>query len=138
MKKRGQDQRKGTQNAPGLSRFLDSLDPAEERAGETSMEGNTLVQEDFLDEAADQTLVDQDDRFLRSDDIRFKDFSDEEIWLFNKLSRRGTEPLLPASWQLDFGSFPDDLFSPNEKAVFITNLNTNIVHGESLSFYILQ
>ena len=135
--KRVQDQHANNWNVPILNKFLDSLDQAEGHPGESCLEGDTLVHQERLDDPASNTLVniedegglEHDDRFLDPDDVRFQDFSAEEIWLFNKLSRRGMEPLLPAAWQLDFDSFPDDLFSEDENEAFISNVNTTVTEA---------
>jgi hypothetical protein len=41
-----------------------------------------------------------------------EDFSPRLWQLFNRIQRRGTEPLFPADWQLDFLNMPPSLFHP--------------------------
>lgn len=45
-------------------------------------------------------------------------FSADEVTLFQRIRRRGLEPLMPAHWQVDFATMPDNLFQdPGEQAV---------------------
>ena len=90
----------------------------------TDHHDESLVKIDFKE------YIPKTDRFIRYSDPKYKSWASEEIWLFNKLSRRGYEPLLRLEWQLDFLSFPDNLFSKDEELVHIKNLNTNISEGE--------
>ena len=96
----------------------------------------TLV-EDYEDEdkAANtkRALKDFNDRYLDYNDPRIKEWTDEEIWLFNKLQKRGAEPLLISTWTLDFSTFPDQLFSQDENQVFINNIHTSSGHGRQLA-----
>ena len=90
----------------------------------TKYHDKSLVKIDF------EEYVPDSDRFIQYTDPKFKAWASEEIWLFNKLSKRGYEPLMRLNWQLDFLSFPDNLFTKNEKLVHIGNLNTNISEGK--------
>ena len=95
----------------------------------------TLV-EDYEDEDkaanTERALKDVKDRYLDYNDPRIKEWTDEEIWLFNKLQMRGAEPLLISTWTLDFSTFPDQLFSQDENQVFINNIHTSSGHGRQL------
>ena len=62
----------------------------------TASHNNTLVNIDFGQQ------IHRSDRFIRYNDRKYKDWASEEIWLFNKLSKRGEEPLLRTEWQQDF------------------------------------
>ena len=96
----------------------------------------TLV-EDYEDEdkAANtkRALKDVNDRYLDYTDPRIKEWTNEEIWLFNKLQKRGAEPLLISTWTRDFSTFPDQLFSQDENQVFINNIHTSSGHGRQLA-----
>ena len=65
----------------------------------------------------------------QSTDPDKKELTTDEWWLFDKINRRGTEPLLPLSWQLDFPSLPDDLFSEQEVVCFINSKSGNLYSG---------
>ncbi|KAL9102966.1 MAG: hypothetical protein Q9163_001953 [Psora crenata] len=93
---------------------------------------NTLVNEDTVNDEINER-TDINDRFLDYNDPRVKEWSVEEVWMFNKLSMRGFEPLLSEEWQWDFPSFPDPLFTKDESLVFINNLNTSITDGKILT-----
>lgn len=47
------------------------------------------------------------------------DWTAAEIELFERLSMRGFEPLLPGTWRMDFKTIPDPLFTDNDEEVFI-------------------
>ena len=93
----------------------------------------TLVEDYEEEDKAENTkraLKDVNDRYLDYSDPRIKEWTGEEIWLFNKLQNRGAEPLLISTWTLDFPTFPDQLFSKDEDQVFIKNIHTSVSRGE--------
>ena len=85
-------------------------------------------EEDFVVKKA-QRLEDYHDRNVSSNDPRIKEWTDEEIWLFNKLNKRGQEPLLLHTWTMDFSTFPAILFTTDPKQVFINNTHGPIYNG---------
>ncbi|KAI4250883.1 MAG: hypothetical protein L6R35_007621, partial [Caloplaca aegaea] len=48
-----------------------------------------------------------------------KTWSKDEVWLFHKLNMRGFEPLLPDTWDFEFVTLPNNLFSDNDAKVLI-------------------
>ncbi|KAH0605514.1 uncharacterized protein H6S33_004736 [Morchella sextelata] len=54
-----------------------------------------------------------------TDELRREGFSNDEATLFQRIRRRGLEPLMPAHWQVDFATMPDNLFQqgPDDSAV---------------------
>ena len=63
------------------------------------------------------------------------DWSQTEVDLFNKLNMRGFEPLLPKTWQMDFKTVPEGLFSLKDEEVFINSICGKDFRGElSLTF----
>lgn len=46
-------------------------------------------------------------------------FSFQEAELFQHIRKRGLEPLMPAHWQVDFNTMPDNLFSEPEDPAYI-------------------
>ena len=66
------------------------------------------------------------------------DWSQTEIGLFNKLNMRGFEPLLPKTWQMDFKTVPEGLFSLKDEAVFINSISGKDFRGELGHTYIFQ
>ena len=80
------------------------------------------------------------DRYLDYDDPRVQDWTEEERWLFTKLTNRGYEPLLHATWILDYPTFPELLFTDDESRVYINNIHGSIgrgTHYEPASSYVL-
>ena len=59
------------------------------------------------------------------DDARIQEWTEEERWLFAKLTFRGHEPLLHNTWIMDYATFPDQLFTNDEKQVYINNIHTS-------------
>lgn len=94
----------------------------------------TMVVEDYDEDIKDAgcTLTANKEKTPRRDDPAFKDWSTEEIWMFNKLANRGLEPLMKESWTFDFPSFPDYLFTRDPKKAFIDNIHTSDYHGKPL------
>ena len=74
------------------------------------------------------------DRYLDYDDPRVQDWTEEERWLFTKLTNRGYEPLLHTTWILDYPTFPDQLFTSDESRVYINNIHGSI--GRGTRYYI--
>jgi cell fate (sporulation/competence/biofilm development) regulator YlbF (YheA/YmcA/DUF963 family) len=50
----------------------------------------------------------------------------DEIFLFERMSMRGFEQLLPAAWQVDFPTLPVDIFTKDPEKTFI---NDNCISG---------
>ena len=49
-----------------------------------------------------------------------EEWSASEATLFNRIRRRGREALFPATWKLDFGTYPEVLYvEPNEEAYLV-------------------
>lgn len=119
---------------------------ANEHAREDSLEGDTLVEESptqvsparmkgytllVEDKEDPKTALDlYKKRSLNQDSCATETWTEDENWVFDKLSKRGYEPLLPASWQLDFPSFPDILFTEDANRTFVKNTNSSIPHGK--------
>ena len=137
---------------------------ASESGGEDELEGDTMIEDpddddngsvaatpddnditivvDDYDEAgikSDETrhaLQKYGDRYLDYDDVRVQEWTEEERWLFTKLTNRGFEPLLHATWVLDYPQFPEQLFTSDESRVYINNVHGSIGRGKH-SFVLL-
>jgi hypothetical protein len=57
--------------------------------------------------------------------IKEGDWHKDEITLFQKLSLRGLEPLLPAHWSFDFRTCPSTIFSDKKEETFINSQSGN-------------
>lgn len=76
-----------------------------------------------------RTLQDHNDRYINYDDPRIQGWTEEERWLFTKLTNRGYEPLLHSTWIMDYPTFPDQLFTNDESRVYINNIHGSIGRG---------
>ncbi len=91
---------------------------------------STLVVDDYDEgtkgDRTAHTLQRYSDRHLDYDDPRIQEWTEEERWLFTKLTNRGYEPLLHDTWIMDYATFPDQLFTNDETQVYINNIHTSI------------
>lgn len=106
-------------------------------------EGGTEADvEDELDDEEEVSPVDkvkeyvarQTELELRKRDIAiFKENGnhEDELLLFEKISLRGHEKILPASWQVDFLTLPLSLFTDLDESTFIQNHCTSRGQGWS-------
>lgn len=155
IKKRGHDQRKKRASFWFLPLWFSGTGQSQSNdREEDDLEGDTMIDDDDDGSAAaagydnDLTLVVDDydegvkggdetaqalqhcdDRYLNYDDPRIHDWTEEERWLFTKLTNRGHEPLLHATWIMDYPTFPDQLFTNDESQVYINNAHGSIGRG---------
>ncbi|KAH7130474.1 hypothetical protein B0J11DRAFT_483071 [Dendryphion nanum] len=111
------------------------------------LEGDTLINSEGNDEALlrtdadekwdanEETVLIDEDRYqehkaidrkeermrreAQGNDLRAAGWTEDAIFLFQKLGMRGFEPLMPYSWVEDFKSLPMDLFTRNMDKAFI-------------------
>lgn len=107
---------------------------------DTAIEGETPNQS--ADPEGDTTLIGDDHPTLPGVKIKvgkdgriydakqFRGWTEEEIWLWDKLDWRGYEPLLPKSWDGDFRTMYDALFSEDDSVPFIKSVSGNDYHGK--------
>ncbi|KAK7192648.1 hypothetical protein DPSP01_006590 [Paraphaeosphaeria sporulosa] len=121
--------------------------PASLHRYEDDFDGDTLVHDSVEDgyykdaesdayDANDATMVVDDGQYmemrkavdrtneqLRQEiqcrELRQAGWSEDSIFMFQKLNMRGFEPLLPDPWQKDFVTLPLNLFTPNDSKTFI-------------------
>lgn len=67
--------------------------------------------------------VDRTDEQLRQEiqcrELRLAGWSEDSIFMFQKLNMRGFEALLPNPWKEDFVTLPLNLFTPNDSKAFV-------------------
>jgi hypothetical protein len=92
----------------------------------------------------DTTLIDDNDatpskgkvsagKETENDDVDiYRGWTEDEVWLFEKLDWRGYEPLLPKSWDKDFRTMYDELFTRDDSVAFIKSASGNDYHGKLL------
>lgn len=114
----------------------DTLDPATEGDQDSTLvEDRADYDEEVLEEKTERTLKDyHSDRNLDYNDLRFKEWTDDENWFFTRLRNRGREPLFDHTWALDFPTYPDSLFTKDSNRVFINSINATIFRGSSLLY----
>ena len=94
----------------------------------------TLVADNYeegikSDHQTERSLQDYRERILDYNDASIQEWTEEERWLFTKLRNRGYEPLLHDTWIIDYPQFPDQLFTNDEKQVYINNTHSSIGRG---------
>lgn len=135
--------------------------PASARPSHDDLEGDTLLPEspvspnyfkgqsaDEYDANEDTTVVDDgtyleqhklvnvDEERKRRDiqgrELRDAGWSEDAIFLFQKLGMRGFEALLPIDWHDDFETLPEDLFTAKIDTTFIRPALGSDYHGKHL------
>lgn len=106
-------------------------DYEEDEEGETD-EANQQAQPDPI-----QRILDKATERLKREHITVEaahgEWSGADVVLFQKLSMRGFEPLLPNHWRIDFPTLPETMFTKNDKQVFINSVCDRDFRGMSLS-----
>ncbi|OCK78767.1 hypothetical protein K432DRAFT_427031 [Lepidopterella palustris CBS 459.81] len=117
----------------------------------TDFEGDTLIDElieELSDEEAfdanEETIVVDEDKYeakafdpenerLRREEqgkeLRAAGWSEDAIFIFQKLGMRGFEPLMPDTWAMDFVMMPTVLFTKNLSKAFIKPAYGNDFRG---------
>lgn len=121
--------------------------PASLQRFQEDFDGDTLihdsVEDEYLDyeeadgwDANDATLVVDDGQYMemrkpvnrtkeqmrqeiQCRELRQAGWSEDAVFMFQKLNMRGFEPLLPDPWKRDFVTLPLDLFTTNDSKAFI-------------------
>jgi hypothetical protein len=89
------------------------------------------------DQKSDDADLERDRRELQSRELRAAGWSEDAIFLFQKLGLRGFEPLLPYAWINDFRMLPTSLFTRNRDKAFIKPMNEAMDHhGMYLCVYV--
>ena len=105
------------------------VDDAGSAGGPEDDNDHTLVvdgyDEGIKGDRAAHVLKSNSNIYLNHDDARIQEWTEEERWLFAKLAFRGHEPLLHSTWIMDYATFPDQLFTNDEKQVYINNTHTS-------------
>jgi hypothetical protein len=136
--------------APGLPPSPKSLERAY-----TDFEGDTMI-EDMVDaidggeafDANEETIVVDEGRYMdeqkaydgeaelhrrerQGRELRAAGWTEDAVFLFQKLGMRGFEPLMPGEWINDFIMLPTNLFTANMDKAFIKPTTGRDYHGKS-------
>ena len=63
----------------------------------------------------------------------YRGWTDDEVWLFEKLDWRGYEPLLPKHWDRDFLTMYNLLFTNDNSIAFVKSASGKDYHGKLIS-----
>jgi hypothetical protein len=128
-----------------LRRPSHSLSP--DRYPNVTFEGDTLIEEEEIYDANDETIVVTEDQLQegyidveaerkrwdqKAQAQREEGWSEHAIEIFRKIGMRGYEPLLPSAWKLDFPTLPAELFSDDEEEVFINTACKGDFRGKQI------
>jgi hypothetical protein len=99
-------------------------DVKDKHSGHANLDGDTVLepedqQRDFAKISPKHDVPNSNSP--ANDDMKF--WSKDEVWLLEKLNLRNLEPLMEATWHIDFPSFPVVLFSFDSRQVFINAAN---------------
>lgn len=157
MRENGRDHRKKRKSFWNLALWFsgsgenqsDDPEEGEDLEGDTMVEDDaaavtpgydndiTLVADEYDEgikgDDTKRALQKYNDRYLDYDDPRIQDWTEEERWLFTKLTNRGFEPLLHDTWMLDYPTFPDQLFTNDESRVYVNNIHSSTGRGTHCS-----
>lgn len=124
-----------------ISSFLYKKDSEEAHDG---LDGSTITEDAPSNRSpgilGGATLIDDDRRkdqariATLSDEVQTENYTEDELWLHERLVHRGEEPLFHNAWGLDFPTFPQDLFTLDHSKIFIHSISQNDFHGIFLSF----
>lgn len=90
------------------------------------------IAEDQLEESIFDIEAERAKWEEKADAQRAEGWSDHGIEIFRRIGMRGIEPILPASWKLDFPTVPAELFTEDEDETFINTTNKDF-RGELIS-----
>lgn len=65
-------------------------------------------------------------------ELRASGWSEDAVFLFQKLGMRGLEPLLPIAWLDDLDTLPGDLFTAKDDKVFLRPAHGTEYHGTAI------
>lgn len=101
-----------------------------------------LTPTSFLKLEGDTTLIDDDTSITSEDESSdgkegqtnikdlYRGWTEDEVWLFEKLDWRGYEPLLPKNWAADFLTMYELLFTNDDSIAFIKSASGKDYHGK--------
>ena len=119
--------------APSVSE-MDIADDSTMHDLDDSNHGNEDEDTDVDDREPEYFFAEDEEEFDEQTLMEKEHWSRGQLDLFTKVRSRGSYPIFPANWMLDFSNIPDQLFvQPNEDAI-IGALNKNQEHRGYLKF----
>lgn len=116
---------------------------AELRRDVADLEGDTLIENTAILQGSnfenDTTIIADIDDALGDPEITaelgdephdYAGWTEDEIWLLERINMLGSEPLLHLTWALDFPTLVPELYTMDDSRVLIKAINGNTCHGE--------
>ena len=116
---------------------------AEVRRDEADLEGDTLIENPAILQGSnfenDTTIIADIDDALEDLEVTaelgdephdYAGWTEDEIWLLERINMLGSEPLLHLTWALDFPTLVAELYTMDDSRVLIKAINGNTCHGE--------
>lgn len=117
---------------------------AEVRGDEGDLEGDTLIENTATilqgsNFENDTTIIADIDDALEDPEVTAKlgdephdyaGWTEDEIWLLERINMLGSEPLLHLTWALDFPTLVPEIYTMDDSRVLIKAINGNTCHGE--------
>lgn len=114
------------------------------RRDEGDLEGDTLIENTATilqgsNFENDTTIIADIDDALEDPEVTaelgdephdYAGWTEDEIWLLERINMLGSEPLLHLTWALDFPTLVPELYTMDDSRVLIKAINGNTCHGE--------
>lgn len=121
--------------------------------GEGDLEGDTLIENTATvlppgsNFENDTTIIADIDDALEDPDVTaepgeephdYAGWTEDEIWLLERINMLGSEPLLHLTWALDFPTLVPELYTMDDSRVLIKAINGNTCRGEFVCHSLLE
>lgn len=120
------------------------IEEAGVRRDEGDLEGDTLIENTATIPQGsnfenDTTIIADIDDALEDPEVTaglgdephdYAGWTEDEIWLLERINMLGSEPLLHLTWALDFPTLVPQLYTMDDSRVLIKAINGNTCHGE--------
>lgn len=116
---------------------------ADIKTEEAELEGDTLIENPAIPHASnfenDTTIIADIDDALEDPEATaevgdephdYIGWTEDEIWLLERINMLGSEPLLHLTWALDFPTLVPELYTMDDSRVLIKAINGNTCRGE--------
>lgn len=129
----------------GLQSILakNETEEVEIKTEEAELEGDTLIENPAIPQGSnfenDTTIIADIDDALEDPEVTaelgdephdYSGWTEDEIWLLERINMLGSEPLLHLTWALDFPTFVPELYTMDDSRVLIKAISGNTCHGE--------
>lgn len=117
-----------------IDQIAEEMNPDSEEDWDANEETILIDEGRYIDEhKAVDAEHERERREAQGRELRAAGWTEDAIFLFQKLGMRGFEPILPWGWVNDFSVIPLDMFTKNEDKTFIRPISGSDAHGKSFS-----